>query len=89
MTILLPKMLGFTKLSHFSEMQDDALRHSEGLKGQSLNLAGIGICIKLGDSRDIILKSYFVYVCHVSDAKCYSISMIGVVWNWETFCIAT
>ena len=28
-----PKPLGFTKLSHFSEMQDDALMHREGLKG--------------------------------------------------------
>ena len=30
--VLIP--LGFTKLSHFSEMQDDALMHREGLKGQ-------------------------------------------------------
>ena len=27
------KTLGFRKLSHFSEMQNDALRHCEGLKG--------------------------------------------------------
>ena len=27
------KPLGSTKLSHFSEMQDDALMHREGLKG--------------------------------------------------------
>ena len=34
MKILVPRPLGFTKLSHFSEMQDDALMHGEGLKGQ-------------------------------------------------------
>ena len=33
MKIVVPKPLGFMKLSHFSEMQDDALMHREGLKG--------------------------------------------------------
>ena len=33
MKIFVPKPLGFTMLGHFSEMQDDALMHREGLKG--------------------------------------------------------
>ena len=33
MNIFVPEPLGFTKLSHFSVMQDDALMHREGLKG--------------------------------------------------------
>ena len=33
MKIFVLKPVGFTKLSDFSEMQDDALMHREGLKG--------------------------------------------------------
>ena len=31
MKIFVPKLLGFTKLSHSSDMQDDGLMHREGL----------------------------------------------------------
>ena len=33
MKIFVPKPPGYTKSSHFSEMQDNALMHREGLKG--------------------------------------------------------
>ena len=33
MKIFVPKPLGFTKLSHFSEMLDDALMHRDGVMG--------------------------------------------------------
>ena len=38
MNIFVPKPLCFTKLSHFSEMQDDVLLHCEGLKGKGLGV---------------------------------------------------